>query len=106
MTTTGLANALRACAYPLEAGVALLIANGTFLHREDFTSRFILHGTSGGIPMAAIDWKAAATTLAGGDCPAQPGNGVFFSCRPASPAASPSTSATPPQASTTTTSSG
>ena len=39
--------ALRACAaglYPLEAGVALLISNGTFLRREDFT-RFIGTGT-------------------------------------------------------------
>ena len=49
MTTTSLATALRACAaglYPLEAGVGLLIANGTFLHRDDFTSRFVIHGTS------------------------------------------------------------
>jgi hypothetical protein len=55
MTTTGLAIAPRACAaglYPLEAGVELLIANGTFLRRSDFTSRFILHGTSGGAHMA------------------------------------------------------
>jgi hypothetical protein len=37
MTTTSLATALRACSaglYPLEAGVGLLIANGTFLHRQ------------------------------------------------------------------------
>jgi hypothetical protein len=37
MTTDDLTAALRACAaglYPLEAGVALLIANGTFLHRD------------------------------------------------------------------------
>jgi hypothetical protein len=76
MTTTGLANALRACAaglYPLEAGVGLFIANGTFLHRDDFTSRFIHHGASGGIPMAAIDWKAAATTLADGGLPCSAG---------------------------------
>jgi hypothetical protein len=69
MTPPGLASALRACAaglYPLEAGVGLLIANGTFLHRSDFTSRFILHGTSSGTPMAAIDWEAATTALAGG----------------------------------------
>ena len=41
--------ALRNCAtgvYPLEAGTELLIANGTFLHRGDFTSRFITTGTS------------------------------------------------------------
>jgi hypothetical protein len=50
MTPASLASALRACAaglYPLQAGVGPLIANGTFLHRDDFTSRFILHGTTG-----------------------------------------------------------
>ena len=44
MTTDELTAALRACAaglYPLEAGVALLTAEGTFLRRDDFTSRFI-----------------------------------------------------------------
>jgi hypothetical protein len=72
MTTDDLAAALRACAagiYPLEAGVALLIANGTFLHRDDFTSRFIDHGTSGATAMAAIDWDAAVTALASGNLP-------------------------------------
>ncbi len=69
MTADDLTAALRACAaglYPLEAGVALLIANGTFLHRGDFTSRFIDHGTSNGTAMAAIDWDAAVTALASG----------------------------------------
>lgn len=69
MTPDSLASALRACAagiYPLEAGVGLLIANGTFLRRDDFTSRFIEHGTSSGTPMAAIDWEAAATLTGGG----------------------------------------
>jgi hypothetical protein len=76
MTTDDLTAALRACAagfYPLEAGVALLISNGTFLHRDDFTCRFIDHGTSGGTPMAAIDWDAAVTALAGGDLPCSGG---------------------------------
>ena len=44
MNTDDLIAALRACAtglYPLEAGTELLISNGTFLHRDDFTSRFI-----------------------------------------------------------------
>ena len=44
MTTDELTAALHACAaglYPLKAGVALLIAEGTFLRRDDFTSRFI-----------------------------------------------------------------
>ncbi len=37
MTTTSLATALRACAsgiHAVEAGIGLLIANGTFLHRD------------------------------------------------------------------------
>jgi hypothetical protein len=76
VTTDDLAAALHACAaglYPLEAGVALLISNATFLHRDDFTSRFIDHGSSGGTPMAAVDWDAAATALASGDLPCSGG---------------------------------
>jgi hypothetical protein len=60
---------------PLEAGVTLLIANGTFLHRDDFTGRFIEHGTSNGSPMAAIDWEAAITALASGALPCSAGEG-------------------------------
>jgi hypothetical protein len=70
MIPPGLVSALHACAdgiYPLEAGVGLLVANGTFLHRDDFTSRFILHGTSGSTRTAAVDWEAAATALARGE---------------------------------------
>jgi len=74
MTTSSLATALRACAdglYPLEAGVGLLIAHDTFLHRSDFTSRFVLHGTSTSTtPMAVIDWDAA---LAAGELPCSGG---------------------------------
>ena len=76
MTADDLTAALQACAtglYPLEAGVALLISNGTFLHRDDFTSRFIEYGTSGGTPMAVIDWDAAVTALASGDLPCSGG---------------------------------
>ena len=76
MTADDLTAALRACAaglYPLEAGVALLIANGTFLHRGDFTSRFIDHGTSNGTAMAAIDWDAAVTALHAGELPCSGG---------------------------------
>jgi hypothetical protein len=76
MTTTTLATALTDCAvglHPLEAGVALLIDEGTFLHRDDFTTRFIQHGTSGGTPMAAIDWDAAATALNNGQLPCSAG---------------------------------
>jgi hypothetical protein len=76
MTTDDLTRALHACAaglYPLEAGVALLTGNGTFLHRDDFTSRFIQHGTSSGTPMAAIDWDAAITALKAGELPCSGG---------------------------------
>ena len=76
MTTDNLTAALHACAaglYPLEAGVALLTGNGTFLHRDDFTSRFIQHGTSSGTPMAAIDWHAAITALQAGELPCSGG---------------------------------
>jgi len=76
MTTDDLTAALHACAaglYPLEAGVALLTGNGTFLHRDDFTSRFIQHGTSSGAPMAAIDWDAAITALQAGELPCSGG---------------------------------
>ena len=79
MTADDLTAALRACAaglYPLEAGTALLIANGTFLRRDDFTSRFIQHGTSisdGTTLMAAIDWDAAITALHAGELPCSGG---------------------------------
>jgi hypothetical protein len=76
MTTITLATALTDCAaglYPLEGGVALIIAEGTFLHRDDFTTRFIEHVTSGGIPRAAIDWDAAITALSAGELPCSAG---------------------------------
>lgn len=79
MTADDLTAALRACAagiYPLEAGVALFIANGAFLHRQDFTSRFITVATSigdGTTPMAAIDWDAAITALHAGELPCSGG---------------------------------
>jgi hypothetical protein len=79
MDTDHLATALMACAtgiYTTEAGVALLIANGTFLHRDDFTSRFIQTGTSisDGITLKAdIDWDAAITALNSGDLPCSGG---------------------------------
>jgi hypothetical protein len=76
MTADDLTAALQACAvglFPLEAGVGLLTSNGTFLHRDDFASRFIQHGTSSGTPMAAIDWDAAVTALASGGLPSSAG---------------------------------
>ena len=88
MNTDDLTAALRACAnglYPLEAGTELLISNRTFLHRDDFTSRFITCGTSDGNPMAAIDWDAAITALAGGSLPCSGGERQILQ-RSASPA--------------------
>jgi hypothetical protein len=79
VTADHLAAALRACAlglYPLEAGTELLISNATFLHRDDFTSRFIETGTSisdGTTLMAAIDWDAAIAALNAGDLPCSGG---------------------------------
>jgi hypothetical protein len=76
MTTDDLTTALRACAtgiYPLEAGVALLASDGTFLRRSDFTSRFIQHGTSDGTPMATVDWDAAIAALQVGELPCSGG---------------------------------
>lgn len=76
MTTDELTAALHACAaglYPLEAGVGLLAAEGTFLRRDNFTSRFIEHGTSNGTVMAAIDWDAAVTALRAGELPCSGG---------------------------------
>jgi hypothetical protein len=71
-----LEQALRACARGIghhEAGTSLLINSGHWLHRDDFTSRFIEHGTSGGTPMAATDWEAAITALHAGRLPASGG---------------------------------
>lgn len=79
MTADDLTAALRACAagiYPLEAGVALPISNGTFIHRPDFTSRFITTGTSisnGTTLMADIDWDAAITALNARELPCSGG---------------------------------
>ena len=74
-----LAAALRACAngvHALEAGAGLLIDCGSWLHREDFTSRFITTGTSisdGVTLMASTDWEAAVAALNAGQLPS--GNG-------------------------------
>jgi hypothetical protein len=79
MTAPALPAALRACAagiYTAEAGVGLLIANGTFLHRDDFTSRFISYATilaDGTATMAAIDWPAAIAALDVGELPCSGG---------------------------------
>jgi hypothetical protein len=74
-----LSDALRACArgiHPLEAGTGLLIDCGSWLHRDDFTGRFITAGTSisdGVTPLASTDWEAAVAALSGGELPASGG---------------------------------
>jgi hypothetical protein len=74
-----LSDALRACArgiHPLEAGTGLLIDCGSWLHRSDFTSRFITAGTSisdGTTVLAATDWEAAIAALHAGELPASGG---------------------------------
>ena len=82
MTTANprrLAQALRACASGIhhhEAGTGLLIDCGSWLHREDFTSRFITTGTSlsdGVTLMAATDWEAAIAALSAGELPSSGG---------------------------------
>ena len=81
MTTANphrLSDALRACArgsHPLEAGTGLLTDCGSWLHREDFTSRFITSGTSisNGALLAATDWEAAVAALHAGELPASGG---------------------------------
>ena len=73
--TTALAEALRACASGIlttEAGVALLIGCGGWLHRDDFTSQFITTA-DGAAMMAAIDWQAAVTALNHGHLPCSSG---------------------------------
>jgi len=82
MTTVNphrLGDALRAGAcgiHPLEAGAGLLIDCGSWLHRTDFTSRFITAGTSisdGVTLLASINWETAVTALHAGELPASGG---------------------------------
>jgi hypothetical protein len=74
-----LSDALRAGArgiHPLEAGTGLLIDCGSWLHRTDFTSRFITTGTSisdGVTLLASIDWETAVTALHADELPASGG---------------------------------
>jgi hypothetical protein len=68
--------ALRAAAdgiYALEAATGLIVAHSAWLERNDFTSRFIKHGTTCDTPMAAIDWDAAITALQAGELPCSGG---------------------------------
>ncbi|MGH3224516.1 MAG: hypothetical protein ACRDPY_38520 [Streptosporangiaceae bacterium] len=74
-----LGDALRAGArgvHPLEAGTALLADCGSWLHRSDFTGRFITTGISisdGVTLLASADWQAAVTALHAGEMPASGG---------------------------------
>lgn len=64
-TDPPLAGQLRACArgiYPDEAGIELLIGHDVFVHRADFTSRFI-STPDDSTGLAVIDWPAAITAL-------------------------------------------
>src|ERR1039458_3563017 len=70
----------RACASgirPLEAGTSRLNRCGRLLHREDFTSRFIITGTSvsDGTAMASIGWEAAITAIDAGQLSCGSGGG-------------------------------
>src|ERR1039457_7121648 len=61
----------RACASgirPLEAGTSGLTGCGCWLHREDFTRRFIITGTRvrDGTATASIGWEAAITAIDAG----------------------------------------
>ena len=74
-----LGDALRAGAcgiHPREAGTGLLIDCGSWLHRTDFTGRFITAGPStsdSATLLATIDWEAAVTALHAGELPASGG---------------------------------
>jgi hypothetical protein len=70
---------LRACTrsiHPLEAGTGLLIDCGSWLHRDDFASRFITTRTSisdGTTLLTSTDWEAAVAALHAGELPASGG---------------------------------
>ena len=70
--------ALRACAqgiYAAEAGIDLLINNGTWLLRKDFTKRFVHldNSTLDDTALGDIDWAAAVKALNTGDLPCSGG---------------------------------
>ena len=77
-TECPLPTALRTYAHglsPLEAGVELLIAHATFLHRHDFTTHFVHLATriNDNVDLAEIDWPAAITALNTGELPCSGG---------------------------------
>jgi len=101
-----LGDALRAGAcgiHPLEAGTGLLIDCGSWLHRDDLTSRFITAGPSisdGVTLLASIDWETAVTACTPASFPPAEENAGCSSWPPASPAEPSSASTTPCPAST------
>ena len=78
-----IAVALRACAHGIyadEAACELLISHASWLHRGDFTGRFLNTGEriTDGTPMASIDWTAAITALDAGELPCSSGEGKML----------------------------
>lgn len=76
VTEPQLSGALRGWArgtYPDEAAVELLIAHAAFLHRRDFTDRFVIpatgHDDDDDQAIARIDWSSAVFALNTGDLP-------------------------------------
>jgi hypothetical protein len=61
--------------YPVEADIELLIDHATFLHRNDFITRFVHLGTNivGNVELAEIDWPSAITALDTGELPCSGG---------------------------------
>jgi hypothetical protein len=58
--------------HTLEAAAELITGCGCWLHRDDFTSRFITSEPDTGDPgtmLASIDWEAAITALDAGELP-------------------------------------
>lgn len=49
--------------YADEAAVELLIAHGTWLHRDDFLARCVEYDHDGSRPVAWVDWDAIAAFL-------------------------------------------
>jgi len=77
-TSTTLEAALRAAALGLDpdtAGTELIISNGAWLRRHDFTTRFITRPASGidGYELAEIDWAAAVAAINTGQLPCSGG---------------------------------
>jgi hypothetical protein len=73
MRESALSRALLACAdgiSPVAAGVELLLDHGSFVQRADFTTQFVICGTSvpnGATALASVDWEAAIRALDAGE---------------------------------------